>query len=151
MRVCDLMTRDVISVRRHTRITDIARLLTLHRLSAVPVLDDERHVIGIVTQHDLFPAERLFFYSQARVAVLFDALIDHPPCLPHVYREHTSCTASDVMSKNVLCVNADDELGAAVTLMLRHRIKQVPVIRADGTLAGIITRSNLIQLLAEAA
>jgi CBS domain-containing protein len=56
-RVRDVMTTSVVTVDRLTRYKEIARLLTEHRISGVPVLSMGRHVVGVVSEADLLNAE----------------------------------------------------------------------------------------------
>lgn len=53
MMVADIMTRGVVTVNADTSIAEIARLMLTHHVSAIPVVDDASHVIGIVSEHDL--------------------------------------------------------------------------------------------------
>lgn len=146
----DLMTKEVVTVRPDTPLEEIAGLLTLHRIGALPVVDDEGRVIGMVSLDDLFPRRKLFSYSGGSAATIFKELIDDPPHLPDLYRQSRDRTAQEVMSTNVLCVDADEELENVASLMLRHDLKRVPVLHAE-KLVGIISRSDLIRLLSKTA
>ena len=57
MTLADVMTTDVVLVRSHTPFKQIARVLTEHEISALPVLDEEDRLVGVVSEADLLPKE----------------------------------------------------------------------------------------------
>lgn len=111
----EIMTREVITIRPETSVHEIARLLLEHRITGLPVVDDERRVVGIVSEFDLI-AKR-------------------------------GRTASDIMSKDVIAVSEDTPAETIAELIVRQRVRRVPVLR-EGQLVGIITRADLIRLFA---
>ncbi len=53
MKVSEIMTKDVMTVKRDTSVNEVAKLMGAHDISGVPVVDDENHVVGIITELDL--------------------------------------------------------------------------------------------------
>ena len=53
MKIRDIMTKEVLSVKAETSVNDVAKLMGQRDISGVPVIDDEQHVIGIITELDL--------------------------------------------------------------------------------------------------
>lgn len=148
MKATEVMTPDVITVRADTPVNEIARLLTAHRINAVPVVDDEFHVIGLVSEEDLFLKEKGVPFSMVKAPALFRQWAD-PSRLAQMYAAATHHTAADVMNRNVVAVNVTDEIGQAATLMLKHKLTSLPVVR-DGILEGIVSRADILRLLAQA-
>lgn len=146
MKVEDIMTREVITIAADTTVDEIARLLREHRIGGLPVIDDKHQVIGIVSESDLFLKEKGMPFSAVKVPVLFKRWVD-PDRLAEIYEDARHHTAVDVMTSKVICVNTDDTVGHAAWLMAQHNIKRVPVLQ-NGVLVGIITRANIIHLLA---
>ena len=141
------MTKDVTTVRPDTTVEEIAHLLTTHRISAVPVVDDDHRVIGIVSESGLFLKEKGIPFSAVKLPALFRQWVD-PGQLAEIYEGTRHHTANDIMSKDVICVDDNDDIGHVAWLMAQRSLKRVPVVR-DGKLVGIISRADLIRLLAK--
>lgn len=147
MKAYRVMTKDVITVRPDTTVEEIAHLLSTHRISAVPVVDDDHRVIGIVSESDLFLKEKGIPFSAVKLPALFKQWVE-PSRLAEIYEGARHHTAADVMTSQVVCVDANDDIGHVAWLMAQRNLKRVPVLR-DGKLVGIITRADLIRLLAK--
>jgi len=145
MKAKDIMTRDVITVRTTTTIEEIARILTNHHVGGVPVVNNERHVVGIVTESDLFLNEKGLPFSAVKLPELFKHWVD-PSQIDEIYRNARHHTAADVMTESVLCVDAESDIGHVAWMMAQRDLKRIPVV-SDNVLVGIITRANLIRLL----
>jgi CBS domain-containing protein len=146
MKVSDVMTPNVITVRADTTVDEIARLLTEHRINAVPVVDDEFHVIGMVGEDELFLKEKGIPFSLVKLPTLFKQWVD-PSRLEEIYANSRHNTAADVMNRGVISVDAGDDIGQAATLMLKHKLTSLPAL-SDGILEGIISRADILRLLA---
>jgi len=140
----DVMTTNVITVGPNTSIGEIARLLISHHISGVPVIDDDSNVIGIVTEGDLvtkFTKDR-----KPRRPWWLD-LVGNPGKSNPKKIIPADLTAKDVMSRNVITADYFATITSVAELLETNRIKRVPVIH-NKRLIGIISRANLIQMLA---
>lgn len=146
MKARNIMTREVVAIKADTTVDEIARLLREHRIGGLPVVDDENRVIGIVSESDLFLKEKGMPFSAVKVPTLFKRWVD-PDRLTEIYEDARHHTAADVLTSDVVCVDVDDTVGHAAWLMAQRNIKRVPVLQ-NGALAGIITRADIIRLLA---
>jgi CBS domain-containing protein len=146
MKTQDIMTRNVIKIRKDTTVAEIARLLSEHHIGGIPVVDEDNRVLGIVSESDLFLKEKGLPFSAVKVPVLFKRWVD-PDRLTEIYDEARHHTAADVMTREIVCVDVEDTISHVAWLMAQRDIKRVPVLR-DGVLAGIITRSDIIRNLA---
>ena len=141
MQAKDVMTTPVISVTEQTRVHDVVRLLLEHRISALPVIDAQQRVVGMVSEGDLLRApdqvrgKQVWWLS----ALMLGGTLDYE-------RIHAS-TAGDVMNRPVVAVAEDAPLHEIARLLERRHIKRVPVLR-DGRLVGIVSRANLLHGLA---
>lgn len=151
MKAKDIMTGHVISVIPDTTVEAIARLLTEHRISGVPVVSsrEDGRVVGIVSKSDLFLKEKGIPFSAVKLPELFKQWVD-PAQLAEIYESARLHTAADVMTREVMCVEAEDDIGRVAWLMAQCNLKRVPVLH-DGVLVGIITRADVIRLLAKDA
>jgi CBS domain-containing protein len=143
MQAKDIMTVNVISVSEDSHVHEVVRLLLKYRISAVPVVDGARKVVGIVSEGDLLRPEG------AR-----GARTQRPWWLEAVFAGQTVAyekahgrTAGAVMTRNVFTVDEDTPLNEIAELLERHHIKRVPVL-SGGRLAGIVSRANLLHGLA---
>jgi CBS domain-containing protein len=138
-RVSDLMTRSVVTVDRITPYQEIARLLTEHKIGGVPVLMMGRQVVGVVTESDLLAAED----KAAR-----DARLDAES--PGRWRLHkpplATLTADTLMSKPAITIRPGATIAGATRMMNTHGIGRLPVVDSKGTLAGIVSRRDLLSV-----
>lgn len=135
--VKDVMTTQVVTVTEDTPFTEIADTLAEHRISAVPVLDDDRHLTGIVTEADLLRKEQF----------KPDDAGERPLRGRHRHHALTKARALDargLMSTPAITVNPDTTLPQAARLLASHGFKAMPVLDEDGTLCGIIARRDVL-------
>src|SRR5215813_2953504 len=144
--VVDVMTKDVIAVRADTPLQEIARLLKERRIGGVPVIDGEGRVIGIVSDCDLFPKQKRVGRLGTHAPAIFGQLIE-PEDIAEIYERARRLTAADVMTKAAVTVEPQDQVGQVAERMMRDNLRRVPVTH-DGKLVGIISRSDIIHLLA---
>ncbi len=138
-RVSDVMTTSVVTVDRITPYQEIDRLLTQHRISGVPVLMMGRVIAGVVTEADLLAAEDETS-RQARMASSIGRR------WPHRKQPHVSLTAGSLMTAPAITIGSDATIPAAARLMNTHHVRRLPVIDADGKLAGIVSRRDLLSV-----
>ena len=142
----DIMTREVITVSANDRVEEVARLLVENKISGIPVINDERHVVGIITEKDLMVRARELrvpFY-----VTLFDSIIflDNPIRFNNDIKKYTATTVKDAMTTKVQVVEEDTPIGLIVEIMQSKEINRVPVVR-HGKLVGIITRNDILKSL----
>lgn len=135
--VRDVMTTEVISVTRRTGFKEIAQLLHTRGLGAVPVLDDQGMIAGIVSQGDLLPKEAYHDRVPTRREMLLHL---------EEIEKAGGTTAGDVMTVPVAVIGPHAPLGEAARLMARHHVRTLPVVDGRGTLMGIISRSDLLKV-----
>ena len=133
MRTRDVMSSPVVTVAPDTHLKDVAATLVEHGINAVPVVEDGDRLVGIVTEADLLTLEAALTPG-ARPGSL--AAGKGPP--------HT---AGEVMSRSVYTLTEDTDATEAARLMLRHRLKSVPVVAGD-RVVGIVARRDLLRLVA---
>ncbi|PWU52165.1 hypothetical protein DLE60_31710 [Micromonospora globispora] len=137
--VGDVMTRDVVTVGEDAPYRQIVDVLIRRGISAVPVVDSFRRVLGVVSEADLLhkiersghPDERRVFEGRRRRTARekADALV-----------------AKDLMTAPAVTAQAEAPLPAAARLMDREAVKRLPVLDDLGRLVGIVTRSDLLRV-----
>jgi CBS domain-containing protein len=139
----DVMTENVISVSEESPIHEVVGLLLKYRISAVPVINGERKVVGIISEGDLLRPE-----GTSRAATQRPWWLEAVSAGQQVsYEKARGRIAGAVMTRNVVTVNEDTPLNEIAGLLERHHIKRVPVLR-EGRLAGVVSRANLLHGLA---
>lgn len=145
MKAAEIMTRRVITIHPDATIREAARLMLQDDISGLPVVDRQGNLVGIVTEGDLL--RRTETGTEVRRPKWLEFLIG-PGVLADEYVHTHARRVSEVMSKDPCTVTEDAELEAIVRLMERRRVKRIIVLRA-GKIAGLISRSNLLQALAD--
>jgi CBS domain-containing protein len=135
--VKDVMSTHVIAVRQGAAYKDMAAMLRSQRVSAFPVIDDDNKVIGVVSETDLLTKEAL----EGTVPRTLHGLTSQ-----RVRSRVNGVTAADLMTKPAVTIGPDEPATRAARLMFNHRVKRLPVISDDGTLIGIVTRSDVLSV-----
>ena len=148
MRARDLMTKEVVTIGPKTTVMEAARLLREHRVSGLPVVDENRRVLGMVTERDVLL--KRIAPTEPGMMNLFLSLFDETEAKKYAddVRKMFAATAEEIMTKPVISVEAGEDALKVGQVMLDHRIKRVPVTEL-GKLVGIISRHDLLQLVTE--
>jgi len=118
----DIMTKDVISVRRETPILQAVELLIKNEVTGMPVVEDDMTLVGIITEKD---ALRLF-YS---------------------YEDEKDKTVKDFMTRPAVHYNENDSLQTICDFMMINYFRRVPVTSKEGKVVGIISRPDVIKYI----
>lgn len=144
MRAMDVMTSGVITVGENATVPEAAKLLADHGISAVPVVDKESRVIGMVSEGDLL--HRAETGTERRRSWWLEMMSSTNKLAGEYIKSHSG-KVKDVMTRDVLSVTEETPLADIAVLLETNRIKRVPVLR-DGKLVGIVSRANLVRALA---
>jgi CBS domain-containing protein len=131
--VAEVMTYNVVAVRREAKFKEIVAVMNRRRVSAFPVLDDRDRVIGVVSEADLLPREAYPAWPSAdgrerrRIPAKAGAL-----------------TAGELMTSPAMTISPQATLTEAARVMHTHKVKRLPVTDADGRLVGIVSRVDLL-------
>jgi len=131
--VKDVMTAEVVAVKRETTFKEMAAVLRRYRVSALPVVDDTGRVVGVVSEADLLAKEAL-----ADPGVVAE-LLHHKDV-----RKAEGLTAGDLMTRPAVTAAPEDPVEQAVRMMHFMRVKRLPVVNSGGQLVGIVSRSDVL-------
>lgn len=147
MRVSDVMTRTVVSIRSDEPILKAARLMLQNRISGLPVVNAEGGLVGMVTEGDFL--RRTEIATNRRRPKWIEFVLG-PGRLADEFTHTSGRKVEEVMTQDPVTVGEDVSLATAVELMERKRVKRLPVVR-DGKIVGIISRANLVRALVSSA
>jgi CBS domain-containing protein len=135
--VGDVMTRRVIAVKRSADYKEICAVLRQYRVSACPVIDDAGKVVGVVSEADL----------------LHKVADPNPPCglirLRWKLGEETkvnAITAGQLMTSPAISIQPETSVAVAARVMQDRHVRRLPVVGLDGTLTGIVSRTDLLSV-----
>ena len=141
MQAKDIMTSKVVSVRPDATVAEVAQLLLQRNISAVPVVDADGRLVGLLSEGDLI--RRSEIGTERKRSWWLDILTGEGEKAGDYVRAHGR-HARDVMTTEVVTVSESTDVAAIATLLEEKRIKRVPVVR-DDRVVGIVSRSNLLQ------
>jgi CBS domain-containing protein len=145
MKAADVMVSKVITVGRDTAVREIANVLFTNRISAVPVVDGDGVLVGIVSEGDLIHRVEV---GTDREYSWWSKLISDKSMMAREYLKSHATRAADVMTKRVISASPDMSLSELASLLERHGIKRVPIVDGGGKLVGIVSRADLVRALA---
>ena len=135
MLVRDVMTTGVVTVSPRARVKAAIQLLDEHQITAMPVVDAEGRLVGVVSEADVL-----------RDALMPDRRTHEIPV--KVEGRTKQLTVNDVMTHLPMSVTADADLSVAASVLVDTAIKSLPVVE-DGRVVGMVSRRDVIAVLAK--
>lgn len=146
LRARDVMTSPVVTVSPDETLEHVARTMLEHGIGAAPVVDQDGRLVGIITERDLMAQEQGVPFSVYRAPQLFGHWLP-PEGLEEIYSLGRTIKAKEVMRSPVITVGEDATVSEIAQLMLEKEREHIPVVR-DGQVVGMVTRHDLLKLLA---
>lgn len=141
MRASQIMTRQVHTVKADASVFEAAQVLLNAGISAIPVVDGHGMLIGLVSEADLMYRPEI---GTTPGKSWLQCLLSDEAARTRDFARTNAHRVADVMTKNLVTASEGATLGEIATLMQRHRVKRVPIVR-DGKVVGIVSRANLLQ------
>ncbi|MGD2042629.1 MAG: CBS domain-containing protein [Acidimicrobiia bacterium] len=142
MKVRDLMTTQVISVGPKASLKEAARRMIEAGISGLLVTDDTGSLVGVITEADFVKGESgRRAAKRARLLRWFGDGDEMPS---------TERLVEDVMTSDVITLGPDADHADAARVMRKSGIKRIPIVEDDGTLRGIVSRSDILRAFARA-
>jgi CBS domain-containing protein len=145
MKVKEIMTQPALVVTEAATLEEVARLILDHRIGGVPVINGQGKLSGIITESSFAAREKGIPFSTFRAPQVFGEWMGDAG-VELIYARARELTAGDIMLARVITVTEEQPVEDAITLMLRHDINRVPVVR-DGVPVGMIARHDLLRML----
>lgn len=143
VKISEVMRREVVTVHPDSPVTEVVQLLLDKDFTAVPVLDDNGKVVGMVSDNDLLKRGGI------KVTLSLKRAAD-PDFVEELHKSLTDPgrKVSEVMTQEVVTVPPDMILGKAARLMVEKHLKRLPVVDNEGKLAGILGRLDILNTIA---
>lgn len=137
--VADVMTADVISIDEDTPFKQIVDLLEAHGINAVPVVDHDHRVLGLVSSADLVP--KIEFAGEEDRPHPFEG-----PKHRHAREKASGTAAAELMTSPAITVAPGATIVATAKKMEGANLKRLPVVDDAGRLVGMVTRGDLLKV-----
>jgi len=155
MQVKDIMEKNLVLFNPEMRLREAAKLLSEKDISGAPVVDGDGKLIGILMVSDIIrelkgKIESMGLAISFTPFDLFDLYSVNMPMESErdIVREVANMKVENVMRKKVYYVRDDDDLDTVIEILGKKDISRVPVVDKDRKVIGIITRSDILRLLA---
>lgn len=142
----DIMTKKVITVKPHTKVEEIAKILSENNISGVPVVNEDNEVVGIVSEGDLIYQDKKLHmpsFIQILGGIIF---LESMKAFEKELKKIIGYKAEDIMEKDVITVAEDTPVDEIATIMIEKRVNRVPVVH-NGKIAGIVARADIVRTL----
>lgn len=140
MKVADLMTVDIVTVRPEQPLKDAARALGARGVSGLPVVDGDGVVVGVLSEADVLAKE----VDGRRESSALLRFLEGPP----IDDRFEAVTVGEAMSSPAIVIGPERRIPEAASAMLAEGINRLPVVDGDGRLVGIVTRADLVRAFA---
>lgn len=147
MKVQDIMTQPVVVAREDTTLEEIAQTMLERGIGAMPVVDADGKISGIITESDFTAKDCGIPFSTFRAPQVFGKWLTSEGC-ERIYEEARRTTAKQIMNRSVVTIGEGETVGRMLEIMLDSDLKRIPVVR-DGVPVGIIARHDLLKLMRE--
>lgn len=138
--ISEVMTRQVVTLAPQMSVAQAWEQMLEQNIKAMPVVDEDRKVLGMLTDEDLM--HRANVQQHLSVAVRLDA----ETLKRQIAQLRASpLTVADVMTKPAITIQIGESLGAAAARMAKHNIKRLPVVDEDGKLVGVVSRVDILR------
>ncbi|MFO0753914.1 MAG: CBS domain-containing protein [Thermodesulfovibrionales bacterium] len=141
----EVMTREVVSIKGDADIHKVSSLLAQHRVSGLPVVDEENLVVGVVTEADVL--------SMAGIGRghTFKDIVRHILGDPLPKHTVSACLVREVMTSPAITTTPDADIRDVAAVLNEKRIKRLPVVDGRGALIGVISRADVVRVMGDAS
>lgn len=142
----DIMSNEVVTVTEEATVKELARILAIHQISGVPVINDQGGLVGVVTESDLiFQTKKVHIPT---VITILDSVfyLENPHKMGDELKKMAAVKVTDILTSSPVTVNEDTTLDEIATLMAEKNVHTLPVMR-DDILVGVIGKKDIIRTL----
>lgn len=147
MKVRDIMTKEVVSIRPDDNVKDVLGLLFKMRISGLPVIDGEGKLVGMFTEKSIL-SYILPSYIEKVGRFVYE---ENPKSIKKKFIELSQVKVGQLMRREVVTTTEDATLCEMARLMLTQKVRRLPVLDKTAKLVGIVAREDILKALAKEA
>ena len=145
----EIMNKYPITVGKDELITNVAKLMVKHNLTAIAVVDEENKLIGIVSEGDLLYKKvrphAPHYINILGANIYYGGIGEHDG----QFKKLLATEVAEIMSTEVITAYADAEVEVTVSAMVEKHLKNLPVVDDAYHLIGMVSRHDIMKLIAE--
>jgi CBS domain-containing protein len=142
----DIMSNEVITVTEEANVKELAKVLAIHQISGVPVVNDQGGLVGVVTESDLiFQTKKVHIPT---VITILDSVfyLENPHKMGDELKKMAGVKVADILTPSPVTVTEETLLDEIATIMAEKNVHTLPVMRGE-TLVGVIGKKDIIRAL----
>ena len=143
MKVNEFMTKDVISCHENNTVEEAAKIMVKEGFSVIPVIDDDRNLVGILTESDFVGTKANIPHALVTIKQLFGQVFNLSD-IESIYHNAKRKSLSEVMTKRPVTVASNSSLTSLIDTMITKNLKRIPIV-SKNELVGIVTRKDLLK------
>lgn len=137
----DIMIKKVITVSKDATLAELANLLMKNKISGVPVINEEKELVGIVSEADIIVKK-----SSLPLPLSFSfAFLDKYESYTKSTKDFLNIRVEEIMSVDLKTASEDVSVNKVVNIMINNNINRLPVLNSNNRLVGIITRADIMK------
>jgi predicted transcriptional regulator len=142
----DIMTTDVITVKKDTSLKDLAKILYKNHINGVLVVDDDGSLLGVICESDLIRKDKKLHIPT--VVAIFDAVVylESPKSIEKEFKRISATTVEDLYTKKTITVDERTPIDEIATIMTKKKIYTIPVMDGD-LIVGVIGKADLLRTI----
>ncbi|ERT57774.1 MULTISPECIES: CBS domain-containing protein [Megasphaera] len=142
----DIMEKVFVSASPETSVFDLVHMFVKHKISVIPIVDDEEKLIGIITDADLLYKKIKphvpHYVNLLGASIYYNGISEYDKG----FKKLMACTAREMMTKNVIIAAPDADVEQIAGVMVAEHLKVIPIVK-DKRVLGIVTRYNILDEL----
>ncbi len=142
----DIMNREVITITDEATVKELARILSIHQIGGVPVINDKGKLVGVVTESDLIYQTKKVHIPT--VITILDSVfyLENPDKMEEEMKKMAGIKVKDILTSVPITVTEDTPLDEIATIMAEKSVHTLPVMNKE-TLVGVIGKKDIIRTL----
>lgn len=146
MKVKDIMNKNVIAVSKDTSVKEVARILTENKIHGVPVIDENKKIIGIVTETNFFAKVDGEFYLEKFVESVKESKLPDVDDMNKPSQITAETRVEEIMTKDCIFVDPEMDTDDLFKVFRKYGFHTIPVAENGGVLCGIVSIADLIAM-----
>lgn len=148
MKVHDIMTEDVFTVAPDMPVGEVAHIMREYDYSGLPVIDEQRRLLGVITEMDLIARHARPHYPRYIQIMDTRIFLERPDKFNEELRRILAVTAEQIMTQDPPTASPDDDVEDVTTIMAERQFNPIPVVNEQDEVVGIIACHDLLEIIA---